>query len=257
MSATEQSVDALQQPASKSDANVTATSTSSSTQQQPQSKSSSYAKIVAVDKDGQPTGITDTSNTKPKATVESVQLKNRKPNADAVVDPANDSNKKDQKTRENIDGNEIDNEDDSTFTPVVSHNRKDRNQRRNNNNNNSARRDRGSNKGTGSGEGTSARQGSKRPPRSENERGDRKEGRRSRGKRTDKDKNANADQSGSAEVTNTIPKAAGNNSNGEEATDDLTIANEIAAALAANKFIEAPLPKINAWKVSDRQFKTI
>lgn len=254
MSANEQSVDALlQQPVSKPDASVAASvaaiSTPSATQQQSKS-SSSYAKIVAVDKDGKPTDNTDTSNTKPKATAESVQLKNRKPHADTAVASTSDSNKNEQKPQDIIDnhGNEIDNEDDSTFTPVVSHNRKDRNQRRNNNNNNNGtRRDRGGNS-VGGAEGAASRQGSKRPNRGENERGDRKEIRRSRGKRADKDKNANADQSGGSDVVNAAAKTVSNNSNGEEPTDDPITANDNGAG--STKFVEAPLPKVNAWKVS-------
>lgn len=216
-------------------------------------KSSSYAKVVAVVKDDK-TASSQTTNAKQQITATaSVPSKAPTPNrntatAVAVVNDSNQNEKKSPESNENR-ANDAEDEDDSTFTPVVSHNRKDRNVRRNNNNNNShkeGRRERGT-------DGASSRQGTRRPPRTDNERAERKEGRRPRGNRGDKDKNANTDQP--ANVAEGIPntvvavKPTSGSSNGDESADDPANAGE-----NATKFVEAPLPKVNAWKVSDFNF---
>lgn len=245
MSAKEPAVDSVRTPAPKVETSSDA-------------KVSSYANILAVEKEKEAkkaagAGKSDTANSGKSTTATTAPATKPTENKTYPTAAASDPNQNEQKTPATTDGhgNEIEDDDDSEFTPVVSHNRKDRNQRKNNANN----KERAGNGGEASSGGRQA--GSKRAPRAERERKegkDGKEGRRPRGKRTDKDKNANVEQSAGADAA--IAKTASNSSNGEDSADDPTTANENnASAAQPAKFVEAPLPKVNAWKVCIQHFR--
>lgn len=188
---------------------------------------SSYANIVQ--KDGH-------EKSKSKKSDDGAKKSSKVPSADETKDtdtvkqtaqeasPANESTATDAT---------VEAEDDSSFTPVVSHNRKDRNNRRNKDQQPAAatRPNNGSTKN-----GKAARQ-----PRSERS----KDATSKRPKGGDKDKSgAHSDSSANASQSADVSKITPTSSEAGNAGEDGT------ATAAEKKFIEAPLPKVNAWKVS-------
>ncbi|XP_055324590.1 la-related protein 1 isoform X5 [Sitodiplosis mosellana] len=243
--------------------NVSSTTTSTAT--------SSYANIVQKD------NANDKEKSNVKTTLAGETAKKSAPTNSAAATnvPSSNTNNKTDKTKETIaqesnadnnapgnadDSNKdvslIDAEDDSSFTPVVSHSRKDRNSRRN--------KERGSN-AAAAGANNAGRQNqssnkSQRQPRSENGRSKDATHKRSKGNNHRDDKEKSAVHSDSTATT------AGDNSTSSKAnsssTDNANTSTEDSNALAsagnttttpsegAVKFVEAPLPKVNAWKIN-------
>lgn len=149
--------------------------------------------------------------------------------------------------------------DDESFTRVVSHNKKDRNSRRKE----LQRKETGPSTNSNSSNAKSSNN-KQRQQRSENGRSKDTNHRRSKGNRDDhhKDKsNAQSDgnSNASSDNNNTSTKNSSTISNNEasdehagNASGSANLSNDSAAAAAAKKFVEAPLPKVNAWKVSTR-----
>lgn len=191
---------------------------------------SSYANIVQ--KDGH-----EKDKSKSKKSDDGAKKSSKVPSADETKDtdtvkgtaqeasPANESTATDAT---------VEAEDDSSFTPVVSHNRKDRNNRRNKDQQPAAAAARPNNGSTKNGKAA-------RQPRSERS----KDATAKRPKGGDKDKSgAHSDSSANASQSADVSKITPTSSEAGNAGED------DAAAAAEKKFIEAPLPKVNAWKVS-------
>lgn len=238
--------------------------------QQSEPLSSSYANIVQKDSHDK-----DKTNATAKNRSVDVATKKSTPTASNVPSNNNNSNKHADKPKESVaaaheSNNEIttskshagdvddatlDAEDDSTFTPVVSHNRKDRNSRRNKD----QTRGNGATVPSSNGGGRQTVTGSnksQRQPRSENGRSKEATHKRSKANRDDKDKTmgqSDATASGTTQHSgdsNTSAKTTPPTSEAGIAGADDTNAHSTASTDAAKKFIEAPLPKVNAWKVS-------
>ncbi|XP_055324595.1 la-related protein 1 isoform X6 [Sitodiplosis mosellana] len=242
--------------------NVSSTTTSTAT--------SSYANIVQKD------NANDKEKSNVKTTLAGETAKKSAPTNSAAATnvPSSNTNNKTDKTKETIaqesnadnnapgnadDSNKdvslIDAEDDSSFTPVVSHSRKDRNSRRN--------KERGSN-AAAAGANNAGRQNqssnkSQRQPRSENGRSKDATHKRSKGNnhRDDKEKSAvHSDSTATTGDNSTSSKA--NSSSTDNANTSTEDSNALASAgnttttpsEGAVKFVEAPLPKVNAWKIN-------
>lgn len=202
------------------------------------SSSSSYANIVQ--KDG---------------TIDKEKIKNVKKTSDdglkksvkAVTSNTSDGNDKEKSknltnntsaTSDLTNDTSIDAEDDS-FTPVVSHNRKDRNNKRNKEHQASATATARNTNSNSNRSNKSQRQGRDGGGRS-------KDGHSKRSK-SDKDKSAPQSDSSTGNVVQSGDKVTPTPSEAGTSGDDANGANA-----NEKKFIEAPLPKVNAWKVSSQ-----
>lgn len=199
---------------------------------------------------------TNNNNTKTDKTKESTAQESN-------ADHSASENKTNDPTNKDV----IDAEDDASFTPVVSHSRKDRNSRRNkergqqhansnsattagpnnNNNNNNANRQSQSNNNKS------------RQPRSENGRSKDATRKRSKGNnhRDDKDKAmAHSETATATGDSNTSNKANSSSTDNANTSGDDSNAPTSAGNTTTNssegvvKFVEAPLPKVNAWKMN-------
>lgn len=182
---------------------------------------SSYATVVLKDnKDNNKENINKTGKNEhldqPQTTTH--QIKDQSQSSSTVLG----TNRTAEQSDENVSNGPMDVEDDSTFTPVVSHHRKDRKSRRKD-----QIRDNGNGKNGNGGNGNG---------RNGNKSGDKKESKRSKERQREKDNTKPADTQQTADQQNTSKAST---SSGDEKSD-----------AAPKKFVEAPLPKVNAWKVN-------
>lgn len=223
-------------------ANVTVESQQpSASEQNNDAASSSYANVVLnlksphEDKnDNNKENIgKDVNQTKPTvdsyANNNNVQPAAAAANAIVVVAPKiSSANDEQQPQHQQLPSSDHENEDDLTFIPVVSHSRKEKK---------IARKERTYKDKAG----PSASNASKlrnRPDRSENNNSDKKEHRRSKDRKGDAN---NKDAAAAAAVS--VEQQTSNGEAGQKSgIDEENESNPV-------KFVEAPIPKVNAWKV--------
>ncbi|XP_031620917.1 la-related protein 1-like isoform X2 [Contarinia nasturtii] len=233
--------------------------------------SSSYANIVQKDNadkektnvkstaaGGEPAKKSATTNSTAAVTnVPSSNINNKTDkNKEIIAHESNtDINARPNTDDSNKDNNVIDAEDDSSFTPVVSHSRKDRNSRRNKERGTNTTATSGGGNGNGGGGGGRQSNKSQRQPRSENGRSKDATHKRSKGNNHRDDKDKSTETTATSGDNNTSNKANSSstdnaNTSADDSNGSMSAGNTTTSSEGTVKFVEAPLPKVNAWKIN-------